>query len=169
MPNEAVEQSSFWEYLSNYTKWDQWEQDKKMQQQFNAKGVKCNGSFDSLYRTNSYVYYGIHDALRFKKFGYFKMRDHLSREIRLGRISLEQALKIYKNKIRYPNIEVRDFFIWLGCAEKSIPWLTKELQINHLLRTGQEKTPWLESDFTNWISSTCKDIETKLTVFEKGI
>jgi hypothetical protein len=169
LPNESVEDSSSWEYLSNYTKWDQWGQDKEMEQRFKARGVKCSGSFDTLYRTNSYVYYGIHDALRYKKFGYFKVRDHLSRETRLGRISLDQAEKIYNYKVRHPNIEVHDFLLWLGCSESSIPWLTRELQIDHLLGSRSEATPWQESDFKSWISTNCRDIERKLTVFEKGI
>ena len=105
----------------------------------------------------------------YKKFGYFKVRDHLSRETRLGRISLDQAEKIYNYKVRHPNIEVHDFLLWLGCSESSIPWLTRELQIDHLLGSRSEATPWQESDFKSWISTNCRDIERKLTVFEKGI
>ena len=65
----------------------------------------------------------MHDLIKIFKHGYSKVTDHATREIRYGRISRSQALKIIinkeKQKIKYGEL----FCNWLGISKKSFPFI----------------------------------------------
>lgn len=102
-------------YLSNYMRWDPWLQNKKMIK-YGFKPEKSIYTFDQYERAGSSVFYLMHDILRFEKFGYRKVRDHLSREIRHKRINRIDAKKIYIDLLSR-SVDVDSFFDWLGVTE----------------------------------------------------
>ncbi len=126
-------------YLSNYFRWDPlFQNHKALQQGFIAQAQ--NASFDVYERAGSSVYYAIHDLLKQKRCGYRKIRDQLSREIRHGRVSRDQALKLEGHYASTP-VNINGFFDWLGVTKSGIEWfIDKRLQgVEHLVSDSSNK------------------------------
>ncbi len=111
-------------YLSNYVRWDPWKQNHAMLVH-GFTPEKSQYTFDQFERAGSSIFYGIHDLFRLEKQGYLKVRDHLSREIRHGRISKINAGKIYSEYLGQ-NIDVKPFFDWLGVTDSGLKLFIKE-------------------------------------------
>lgn len=123
IPMHSYNRNIKWKYLSNYTDWDQWKQDCEMVAEEGAFACWNNGSFDMSYRAGNSVYYEIQDLLRHKKFKHYKLRDHLSREIRKCRITKDNATKLYNEYASQKKFYVDPFFQWLGVSEAGIKWI----------------------------------------------
>jgi hypothetical protein len=71
----------------------------------------------------------VHDAIKRRKLGYGRVRDHLCREIRFGRIGREDALSLEVAYNRNFNVTEKDnglrqlFFTWLGMNAQAFEWL----------------------------------------------
>ena len=62
---------------------------------------------------------GLHDYLKYLKYGYSKVTDHATREIRLKRITREKGIELVK---KYSNIwpdDINIFLDWVGMEEKN--------------------------------------------------
>ncbi|WP_419813312.1 N-acetyl sugar amidotransferase [Bacterioplanoides sp.] len=79
-------------YLNNYVRWDPLAQHKKMVDLYDYQGASFNRTFDTYDHVDCYNYMDLHDRIKGMKCGYSKVTDQLSREIRHGRISRDQAL-----------------------------------------------------------------------------
>ena len=111
-------------YLSNYVKWDPWKQNHNMLK-YGLTLENSQYTFDQYERSGSSVFYGIHDLLRLEQYGYCKVRDHLSREIRHGRILKNNADKLYAEYLSQ-NIDIQPFFDWLGVTDSGFQLFVKE-------------------------------------------
>lgn len=107
-------------YLSNYMRWDPLSQNHRMVQYGFVPEVN-RSSFDVYERAGSSVYYNLHDLLKFKRVGYRKVNDHVSREIRHGRLTSFQADKVLEGYSQFP-VHVKPFFDWLGVSKSGYDW-----------------------------------------------
>ena len=126
IPSKAYSRDVRWIYLSNYVEWDQWKQDVEMLS-LGAKAEKNSGSFDTCYRAGNGAFYELQDILRHKKFGHFKLRDHLSREIRQSRITRTSAENLYTDYNIVRKFYVDEFFHWLGVSNSGVDWIKYNL------------------------------------------
>lgn len=81
-------------YLGNYVRWDPYAQHLSMVSQAGYRGRPLNRTFDCYDHADCYVYTGLHDVLKYFKHGYGKVTDQACREIRFGRMTRDQALRI---------------------------------------------------------------------------
>ncbi|MCJ8339779.1 MAG: N-acetyl sugar amidotransferase [Pseudomonadales bacterium] len=126
-------------YLSNYCHWDPLKQNKSTLE-FGFKPQGNASSFDTYERAGSSVYYQFHDLLKYKRVGYRKIRDHLVREIRHGRVTRKQAFAIEAH-YHQSKINIRGFFDWLDVSESGYQWFKSH-------RLGDVKNLITESDTT---------------------
>ena len=96
---------------------------------FGAQAADCPGTFDTYDHVDNLVYMSVHDAIKRRKLGYGRVRDHLCQEIRFGRISRSDAMMIetlYEQAIAktngYPALN-QMFFDWLGMNAQAFHWL----------------------------------------------
>jgi len=125
-------------YLSNYIRWDPWKQNHDMLKYgFTPENSKY--TFDQYERAGSSVFYKIHDLFRLEKYGYLKVRDQLSREIRHGRISKNNAKIIYSEYLSKA-MDVKPFFDWLGATDSGRKLFIKErlASCNHKISTRED-------------------------------
>jgi len=107
-------------YLSNYIPWDPLVQNNgALRHGFLPQ--RQSGTFDPYERAGSSVYYGLHDLLKRKRIGYRKVEDHLTREIRHGRLTRSQAQSL-ASRYSCSRIDIRPFFDWLGVTESGYRW-----------------------------------------------
>jgi hypothetical protein len=77
-------------------------------------------TFDTYNDIDCFHYSGLHDAIKRRKHGYGKVTDHACRELRLKRLTREQAQQLVS---RYDAIAPSDtplFLRWAGMDEQSL-------------------------------------------------
>ena len=128
-------------YLGNYLRWDPIEQHNLMIKKFGYKSCNLNRTIDAYDHVDSYVYTGVHDKIKYLKNGYSKITDHVCREIRYGRITRNQGVKIikfYENKIdKFENL----FIEWLGINSLGLNYFYNEMR-NPNIWTEFEPNKW---------------------------
>ncbi len=84
-------------YLNNNIRWDTKAQHEAMHARYDIYAAKQPRTFDSYNDGDCQIYNGLHDVIKLRKFNYSKINDHVAREIRLKRLSLEQGLELIKH------------------------------------------------------------------------
>lgn len=104
-------------YLSNYIRWDTKRQHEDMIERYGYESAKQQRTFDTYNDVDCQHYSGLHDWIKFVKFGYGKVTDHASREIRLRRMTRAEGIELVH---RYQSVRPRDkstFLAWVGMSE----------------------------------------------------
>lgn len=106
-------------YIGNFFKWDANEHVKLVQERYEWKPAEF--PFERTYRQFSNLddryENGIHDLLKFVKFGYGRCSDHASKDIRAGYMSREEGIAMVR---KYDHVISSDLGHWLnyvGMAE----------------------------------------------------
>jgi N-acetyl sugar amidotransferase len=98
-------------YIGNYIKWDPNRHYKQMRKLYGWKTKKK--PFDRTYRNFSNLdnifENGVHDYLKFIKFGYGRGTDHSSKDIREGVIDRKKGVK---NVLKYDHVIPKDLNYW---------------------------------------------------------
>lgn len=105
-------------YLGNYVRWDSKAQHERMISRYGYEVARQQRTFDTYNDVDSFHYSGIHDAIKFRKWGYGKVTDHACREIRLKRMTREQGIAMVR---RYQDVEPADlplFLEWIGMGRE---------------------------------------------------
>ncbi len=100
-------------YLNNYLRWDTLAQHREMIRLFGYETAALPRTFDTCNDCDSLHYAGVHDLIKFRKFGYGKALDHACREIRLKRLTREQAVELV---LRHEAVEPPDLSLFLRWA-----------------------------------------------------
>jgi N-acetyl sugar amidotransferase len=104
-------------YIGNYFKWDPNQHTKSMQDLYGWRQLQ--GEFERTYRKISNLddryESGIHDLLKFIKFGYGRCSDHVSKDIRTGYLSREEGVQLVK---KYDHVVSSDLNYWLNYVGK---------------------------------------------------
>ena len=113
-------------YLANYLPWDTRRYSEEMVSKFGASAAQCPGTFDTYDHVDNLVYMSVHDAIKRRKLGYGRVRDHLCREIRFGRIGKTEAIALESAYAQVDTAHVNEmFFSWLGIHAQGFEWLLK--------------------------------------------
>ncbi len=104
-------------YISNFFKWDANEHGPMMIEKYGFQVAE--EPFERTYRTMSNLddmhENGIHDYMKYIKFGYGRATDHTSKDIRSGLMTREEAIVIVRQR---DHIKSRDLWRWL----KYVSW-----------------------------------------------
>jgi N-acetyl sugar amidotransferase len=99
-------------YIGAYFPWDVKKQTELVINRYGWK--QKEGSFQRTYRAISNLddryENGVHDLLKFVKFGYGRSSDHASKDIRDGLISREEGIELVK---KYDHVVSDDLWYWL--------------------------------------------------------
>lgn len=104
-------------YLNNYIRWDSKAQHERMIEIYGYEAAKQQRTFDTYNDVDCFHYAGLHDYVKFLKWGYGKVTDYASREIRLKRLTREEGIALVG---RYQNVLPQDlplFLEWLQVSE----------------------------------------------------
>lgn len=114
-------------YIGNYFKWDPNRHTPLVQDKYGFR--PADQPFERTYRTASNLddryENGIHDLLKFIKFGYGRASDHASKDIRSGDMTRERGVEMVR---RYDHVVSSDLHHWLdyvGLSEDEF-WATAD-------------------------------------------
>lgn len=107
-------------YLNNYIRWDTKAQHEKMIGAFEYESASQQRTFDTYNDVDCHHYSGTHDLIKYMKWGYGKVHDHATREIRLRRMTREEGIDLVA---KYINKQPQDFPLlldWLQISESDL-------------------------------------------------
>ena len=103
-------------YIGNFFQWDPNRQTKLVQEKYGWKAAEK--PFERTYRTMSNLddryENGIHDLMKFVKFGYGRASDHASKDIRTGYMTREEGIEMVK---KYDAVVSSDLYYWLDYVD----------------------------------------------------
>jgi hypothetical protein len=108
-------------YLNNYFRWDSKAQHERMIREYGYETARQQRTFDSYNDVDCAHYSGLHDYIKFLKWGYGKATDHSCREIRLKRMTRREGIRnaeIYHE--RYSEEDLGLFLDWIGWSEEQL-------------------------------------------------
>lgn len=105
-------------YIGNFFKWDPNKQTKLVQEKYGWK--QAEKPFERTYRLISNLddryENGIHDLLKFIKFGYGRASDHASKDIRTGYMTRDEGIEMVR---KYDAVVSSDLYYWLDYVKMS--------------------------------------------------
>jgi len=104
-------------YLGNYIPWDTKKQHEEMIEKYGYETLLQQRTFDCYNDVDCVHYSGLHDYIKYLKFGYAKATDHACREIRWGRLSRDEALKLVSAYEGIVPSDTRYLLEWLEISE----------------------------------------------------
>lgn len=110
-------------YLGNYVRWDPKAQHESMIEMHGYKSARFHRTFDTYDYVDCWNYMDLHDTLKLHKHGYSKITDHVTREIRFGRLTREQGLHLVQQHEQRAT-EYSDLFCeWLGLTQRGLQFM----------------------------------------------
>jgi N-acetyl sugar amidotransferase len=101
-------------YLSNYLRWDAKAQHEQMIKLYGYESNAQQRTFNTYEDVNCFHSAGLHDYIKYLKYGYSKVTDHATREIRLKRMTREEGIDMVQ---RYTEVEPNDLQVFLDWIE----------------------------------------------------
>jgi hypothetical protein len=136
-------------YISNYVKWSG---------NHNAEVAKTYGwkeaenEFERTYRKISNLddmhENGIHDYMKYIKFGYGRATDHVCKDIREGKMTREEGISIIK---KMDHIKSNDLSRWLEYVDMT------EDEFDKIADTFRDKRVWEKDIQGNWVKDNIWD------------
>ncbi len=114
-------------YIGNFFKWDPNWHTKMVQQQYGWK--EASQPFERTYRRFSNLddryENGIHDLLKFVKFGYGRASDHASKDIRTAYMTRKQGIEMVRKHDHVISSDLRYWLDYVDMSEEEF-WLTAD-------------------------------------------
>ncbi len=128
-------------YLNNYIRWDSKQQHEGMIKLYGYESALQKRTFDTYNDVDCFHYSDIHDHIKFLKWGYGKITDHVCREIRLKRLTRKEGIDLVD---RYTTIEPETlplFLKWIGMTESGF---------NYFVDRRRDPAIWQGMDDGSW-------------------
>jgi len=105
-------------YLGNYIFWDSQKQIEAMIDKYGYETddqERTYNTYESIYCWNNA---SVHDYVKFLKYGYGKVTDHASRDIRLKRINREEGAELVTKYQDIEPVALPKFLKWIGMSKE---------------------------------------------------
>lgn len=104
-------------YLSNYIRWDAKTQHELMIKLYGYETAPQQRTFNTYEDVHCFHSAGLHDYLKYLKYGYGRVTDHASREIRLKRMTREEGMQLVTDYVSRKPKDLEAFLNWIGMPE----------------------------------------------------
>ncbi len=136
-------------YLNNFIFWDAKIQIEKMIKMYGYETRPEGRTFNTYETVNCWLNADVQDYLKYLKYGYSKIYDHASRDLRLGRLSRFEAVNLVKHYQDSPPLTVKPLLSWLGMPSLEFEEITSRIRNKAIwFRSGSKwkKTFDIDSD-----------------------
>lgn len=129
-------------YLSNYIRWDSKRQHELMIESYGYESAQQQRTFNTYEDVHCHHSAGLHDYIKFLKYGYSKVTDHATREIRLGRMTREEGIAHVENYTEQRPSDLPLFLEWAELTEK---------EFNQCVDDRRDPRIWGKSSNGEWM------------------
>ncbi len=163
-------------YLNNYIRWDSKAQHELMIQKYGYETMAQQRTFDTYNDVDCFHYSGIHDYIKFLKWGYGKATDHTVREIRLKRLTREEGIDRVRQYYPLKPKDLSLFLDWIDMEENEFwghidkfrdnriwqkngnaKWEVKDSILNHIHDEGVDDARLGKKDACHFLLTDPKD------------
>ena len=134
-------------YLGNFQKWEPYNQTKIIKEKYDWE--EARQPFQRTYRTISNLddmhENGIHDYMKWIKFGYGRCSDHASKDIRMGIISREKGIEYVKKYDHIkPDIDLKRWLDYVKMSEDEFDYIADTFRDPNIWKIENNK--WFKKD-----------------------
>jgi N-acetyl sugar amidotransferase len=130
-------------YLGNFVNWDANEQTERMKKLgFEESPVPFDRTYRRMSNLDDMHENGIHDYLKFIKFGYGRGSDHACKDIRSGKITRQEGIALVQ---QYDHVKPRDLLRWLEYVGMS------EARFDKIADTFRDARVWEKNEQGDWM------------------
>jgi N-acetyl sugar amidotransferase len=104
-------------YLGNYVRWDSQVQVEAMIARYGYETMAEERTYNSYESIHCWNNAGVHDYVKFLKYGYSKVSDHASRDIRLRRKTREEGIELVQRYRAIVPSGLAKFLAWINMSE----------------------------------------------------
>jgi N-acetyl sugar amidotransferase len=104
-------------YLSNYLRWDSKTQHELMIKLYGYETAAQQRTFNTYEDVHCFHSAGVHDYLKYLRYGYGRVTDHATREIRLKRMTREEGIQLVQQYADKPPADLQSFLNWIDMPE----------------------------------------------------
>lgn len=104
-------------YMGNYVFWDSQSQIDDMIAKYGYETHAQERTYNSYESIHCFNNASVHDYIKYLKFGYAKVSDHVARDIRLKRLSKAEGLSLIRRYLPRKPKALRLFLDWVGMSE----------------------------------------------------
>jgi len=105
-------------YLSNYIRWDSKKQHELMIDTYGYESAEQQRTFNTYEDVHCFHSAGLHDYIKYLKYGYSKVTDHATREIRLKRMTREEGIALVSAYSERKPADLSLFLDWIEMSEQ---------------------------------------------------
>ncbi len=137
-------------FISNYFGWKQHEHTKLMVDLYGFEFY--DKPFDRTYRNDSNLNdihdNGVHDYLKYIKFGYGRATDHACRDIRNGILTRDQGIEMVRN---YDHVVPGDIGAWLDMVDMP------RSEFEKICDRFRDPRVWVKNEYGQWVKDNIWD------------
>jgi N-acetyl sugar amidotransferase len=140
-------------YIGNYVFWDSQKQIEGVIEEFGYETHTQERTYNSYESIHCFNNASVHDYVKYLKFGYAKVSDHVARDIRLKRLTKSEGLALIDRYIGVKPKALQVFLSWIGISEN---------EFMSYIDPFRDPTVWEKIDGGAWIcksSALLKDID----------
>lgn len=130
-------------FIGNYDPWDANAHTQLVMDKYGWKPSPV--PFERTYRTMSNLddryENGIHDYMKYIKFGYGRASDHASKDIRSGYMTREEGIAMVR---KYDDVKSSDLQIWLEYVDRTEEWF------DTVADTFRDPRVWIQDEKGGW-------------------
>lgn len=131
-------------FLSNYIRWDSKKQHEQMIKMYGYESTQQQRTFNTYEDVHCFHSAGVHDYIKYIKYGYSKVTDHATREIRLKRMTREEGINLVGQYVgRYPE-DINLFLDWIEMSEQDFLSCIDHRRDKHIWK--RERETWFLRD-----------------------
>lgn len=104
-------------YVGNFVRWDAQRQIELMIELYGYETADQERTFNRYETVHCHHNAGVHDYIKFLKYGYGKVSDHASRDIRLKRMTREEGIALVRQYEQKKPVDLGRFLQWVGMTE----------------------------------------------------
>ena len=133
-------------YMSNYLKWDGYEQTRFVMEKFGFETAQKRERTPNIYAKLDDIHAnGLHDYLKYLKFGYGRATDDASMEIRWGRMTREEGIESVRQMDHVRPSDLDIFLKTSGMTEQAVMDLVEPMR-DHSIWTKNSQGEWETND-----------------------
>ena len=129
-------------YLNNFIRWDSKAQHEQMIKTYEYESASQHRTFDTYNDVDCIHYSGLHDLIKFYKWGYGKVTDHACRELRLKRLNRDQALDMVRQYQETIPKDLGEFLAWMDMSENTLMELVDRFRDPRVWQRDEASGAW---------------------------
>lgn len=129
-------------YLGNFIRWDTKTQHETMMHSYAYEAVGQTRTFDTYNDVDCWLHSDLHDYIKWVKWGFGRATDHAVRELRFGRLSRDEAVRLAAQYEGRKAAHLELFLEWLGMTRNGFEFILERHRSKLIWQKKRGQISW---------------------------